>query len=79
MVKYGIHILFKQRKDGSIIIGDSHEYAPYNEADSLNFYVNNYITDLIIEEAKRIINLPNWNVALHWVGFYAQCKLQRNG
>jgi len=73
-VKYGIHILFKQRKDGSIIMGDSHEYAPYNEADSLGFYVNNYITDLMFKEAKNIINLPNWEVALHWAGFYAQCK-----
>ena len=25
--KYGVHILFKQALDGSVIIGDSHEYA----------------------------------------------------
>ncbi|MEM6803972.1 MAG: TIGR03364 family FAD-dependent oxidoreductase, partial [Bacteroidota bacterium] len=30
--KWGVHILFKQAKDGSIILGDSHEYADVREA-----------------------------------------------
>lgn len=70
----GIHILFKQRRDGSIIIGDSHEYAPYDKADQLGFYINNRINDLMLKEAKKIIQLPSWDIDLYWVGFYAQCK-----
>ncbi len=70
----GIHILFKQRVDGSIIIGDSHEYATFDKADQLGFYVNNKINELMLNEAKRIIELPNWEIAQYWVGYYAQCK-----
>lgn len=71
---FGIHILFKQRLDGSIIIGDSHEYESYDQADKLNFYVNNYITNLMLEEARKIIQLPDWKIQMHWTGFYSQCK-----
>lgn len=70
----GIHILFKQAIDGSIIIGDSHEYAPAAEIDRLGFDVNHEINDLILEEAKRIINLPDWRIQRSWNGYYAQVK-----
>jgi len=71
---HGIHILFKQAIDGSIIIGDSHEYAPAAEIDRLGFDVNHEINDLIIEEAKRIVNLPDWRIQKSWNGYYAQVK-----
>jgi len=72
--KWGIHILFKQAADGSIIIGDSHEYATAKEQDKLGFEVNQEINNIIIEEAKRIFDLPNWNMAAYWNGYYAQSK-----
>ncbi|MFM9839799.1 MAG: FAD-dependent oxidoreductase, partial [Cyclobacteriaceae bacterium] len=40
--KWGIHILFKKAVDGSIIIGDSHEYADVNHTDDLGFSQNEY-------------------------------------
>ena len=45
-----MHILFKQEIDGSIIIGDSHEYADANEAEKLPFKLNQYINELMIED-----------------------------
>jgi len=74
LLDYGIHILFKQAIDGSIIIGDSHEYAPAADADQLGFDINQDINDLILNEAKRIMNLPDWRIQKCWNGYYAQTK-----
>lgn len=72
--KWGIHILFKQADDGGIIIGDSHEYASAREQDKLGFSINQEINHIIIEEAKRIFDLPSWDMASYWNGYYAQSK-----
>ncbi len=72
--KWGIHILFKQADDGGIIIGDSHEYASAKEQDKLGFFINQEINHIIIEEAKRIFDLPSWDMASYWNGYYAQSK-----
>ncbi|MFA6059176.1 MAG: TIGR03364 family FAD-dependent oxidoreductase [Taibaiella sp.] len=70
---FGIHILFKQREDGSIIIGDSHEYAPIADQDDLGIFYNEMaINDIILREAKRILDLNDWSIARNWTGFYAQ-------
>lgn len=68
----GIHILFKQAADGSIIIGDSHEYAPAEAADSLGYEIDHYINELIIDEAQRIVNLQFDQLSATWAGFYSQ-------
>jgi FAD dependent oxidoreductase TIGR03364 len=70
--QYGIHILFKQAINGSVIIGDSHEYADVDEKASLQFGIDMEINDLILKEAKRILTLPNWKIQNYWAGFYAQ-------
>ncbi|WP_440134358.1 TIGR03364 family FAD-dependent oxidoreductase [Chitinophaga sancti] len=70
--KWGIHILFKQATDNSIIIGDSHEYAPIHQSDDLGFHTNHYINELILEEASHIINIGSRQIASCWNGFYAQ-------
>jgi len=73
---YGVHILFKQALDGSIIIGDSHEYADAGNEESLDFFNDNAINDLMLNEAKRILNLPNWAIRYQWNGYYAQHKTE---
>lgn len=72
--RWGIHILFKQATDGSIIIGDSHEYAPANRIDDLGFDTNDAINALIINEARRIVDVPVDRIARTWAGFYAQTR-----
>ncbi|OXA78417.1 FAD dependent oxidoreductase TIGR03364 [Flavobacterium aquidurense] len=72
--KYGVHILFKQALDGSVILGDSHEYALAKDIDSLGFDLNMDIDNFMIEEAKKIIDLPTYEIQNRWFGLYSQCK-----
>lgn len=74
--KYGVHILFKQAENGSVILGDSHEYADAKNIDDLSFDSNESIDEFIIKEAKKIIKLPNYEIQNRWLGFYSQCKTQ---
>ncbi|MCF3108658.1 TIGR03364 family FAD-dependent oxidoreductase [Niabella sp. CC-SYL272] len=74
--KWGIHILFKQATDGSVIIGDSHEYADAANADALGFDLRADIDAFMIAEAKKIIELPSYEIQHRWYGIYSQCKRQ---
>lgn len=68
----GIHILFKTAPDGSIIIGDSHEYADMGHFDDLGFDISTYINELMLTEANRIIDINPRQIAKTWAGFYPQ-------
>lgn len=70
--QWGIHILFKQALDGSIIIGDSHEYASVQAATELDFSIDMRINQLILQEAQRMIQLPSWEIQQYWAGYYSQ-------
>lgn len=72
--KYGIHILLKQAKDGSLILGDSHEYAPIKERDKLDFNQNMDINRFVIKETQNIFDLPEIIIQKYWSGSYVQCK-----
>lgn len=72
--KFGIHILFKQALDGSVILGDSHEYADAKNIDDLGFDLKDEIDNFMISEAKKIIDLPTYEISHRWAGFYSQCK-----
>ncbi len=74
--KWGVHILFKQTTSGSIILGDSHEYADAKNADDLGFDVRFDVNDFIIEKAREIFDLENWQMQRAWSGIYSQCKTQ---
>lgn len=74
--KWGIHLLFKQETDGTIILGDSHEYADAKDADTLGFDLRTDISEYFIEESKKIFRLDNWNIETQWAGIYTQCKQQ---
>ncbi len=69
--KWGIHILFKQATDGRIIVGDSHEYAPATEAEDLGYHTQDFINDLMLAEARRIVTFP-LTIQKTWAGFYSQ-------
>jgi FAD dependent oxidoreductase TIGR03364 len=70
--KWGIHILFKKATDGSFIIGDSHEYADVNHTDDLGFAQNEYINQLMLKEAQRIVRFDVTKIAATWSGYYPQ-------
>ncbi|GAB2899331.1 TIGR03364 family FAD-dependent oxidoreductase [Microbulbifer echini] len=70
--KLGIHLLFRQSADGSLIIGDSHEYFSALDSGTLDYEIRQEINTLIMAEAKRILNLPHYNIARAWNGYYSQ-------
>ncbi|KFF14356.1 oxidase [Chryseobacterium soli] len=72
--KFGVHILFKQALDGSVILGDSHEYADAKDVDDLGYDLNMEIDEFMINEAKKIIDLPTYEIQRRWSGIYSQCK-----
>ncbi len=69
---WGIHLLFKQGADGNVVVGDSHEYRRVAEQDTLGFEVRADLEALILAEARRILNLPSWELARRWYGVYSQ-------
>ncbi|GAB3941060.1 TIGR03364 family FAD-dependent oxidoreductase [Spirosoma harenae] len=69
--KWGIHILFKQAVDGSIIVGDSHEYADATQAEDLGYHTQDFINELMLAEARRIVTFP-LTIKKTWAGFYSQ-------
>lgn len=72
--QWGIHILFKQAVDGSIIVGDTHEYADLPAADQLDFNNADQLNELMLGEARRILDLPDWRIQRTWNGYYTQRK-----
>lgn len=74
--KWGIHMLFKQAADGSVILGDSHEYADADKIEDLGYDLNMDIDNFMIAEAKKIFDLPTYEIQDRWYGIYSQCKTQ---
>jgi FAD dependent oxidoreductase TIGR03364 len=70
--KWGIHILFKKAADHTIIIGDSHVYAEVNHFDDLGFDLSQYINDIMLKEAARIVDFDVRKLQSTWAGFYPQ-------
>ncbi len=69
-----MHILFKQATDGSVIVGDTHEYAPVAEIDELGFDNRQDMNELMMDEAQKIIDLQTNQIKDVWNGVYCQCK-----
>lgn len=67
---YGIHILLKQAIDGTVIIGDSHEYAKIEEEENLGYQLNQHINDLMLREVSRIADFDMTSLSESWAGYY---------
>jgi FAD dependent oxidoreductase TIGR03364 len=67
LAERGIHILVVQDADGSLVVGDSHEYA---EGD-LDEILDSRTEELILREASRLLSLPAWPIARRWHGVYS--------
>ncbi len=75
-MRYGIHILLTQNEDGSVVLGDSHEYADAKNQDELGYEIDNRINRFMMEEAMQIFKLQSWKIDSAWYGIYSQCKDQ---
>ena len=70
VLQAGVHILMVQDPDGSVVIGDSHEYT----AGDFNELLNMQIERLILAEARKLIQLPTWEITERWHGVYSMPK-----
>jgi FAD dependent oxidoreductase TIGR03364 len=70
--RWGVHILVKQAIDGSLIVGDSHQYA--DRADELPYDTIPEVNEFMLRELGRIFNLPSFRLNRTWLGRYAQGK-----
>src|SRR6516225_1832601 len=70
VLEAGIHILIVQDPDGSFVVGDSHEYA----SGDLSEILDTRVEALILSEARKLIQLPSWEIAQRWHGVYSMPK-----
>lgn len=62
----GVHLIVTQSADGSLVVGDSHHYAPTPDP-----FQPEDVDDIILEEFDRVLDLPGRQVAERWLGTYA--------
>jgi D-hydroxyproline dehydrogenase subunit beta len=67
VLEAGIHILMVQDADGSFVLGDSHEYS----TGDLSEILDTRVETLILAEARKLIQLPSWEIAERWHGVYS--------
>ena len=72
--RFGIHILFKQTADGSVILGDSHEYAHVTSRDELRLFETNEVINRFMVSTASEIMYMDYKIARTWIGCYSQCK-----
>ena len=62
---WGVHVIAAQHPDGSLVLGDSHEYAddfaPDSRAD---------VEELILDALRQFVSVPDLRVAARWHGTY---------
>ena len=62
----GVHLIVVQSADGSLVVGDSHHYAPTPDP-----FSHQTVDDLILEEYAAVFGAPAPAVLERWVGTYA--------
>ena len=66
----GIHVIVVQGKDGSLIIGDSHQYTH----DTHYPFEKEKIDTLILNKFEQILPIGQYNVLERWIGEYPSGK-----
>lgn len=66
-VKWGIHVMVSQNSAGELTIGDSHEYGL-----AVDIFDKPEVDRLILDYARRYLNVPTLEIAEQWHGVYAK-------
>ncbi|MFC3227685.1 TIGR03364 family FAD-dependent oxidoreductase [Marinibaculum pumilum] len=63
---HGVHLICVQSADGSIVVGDSHDYG-----DTLDPFFRREVEALYLDELRRTLELPPLLPTESWIGVYA--------
>ena len=69
-VAAGVHLIVAQSADGSLVVGDSHEYG-----DAPDPFIHEAIDELILDEFNAVLGTPPPTVE-RWMGVYASSSKQ---
>jgi len=61
----GIHLIVVQSADGSLVVGDSHHYAPTPDP-----FAPDVVDQLILRHAKETLDLTDDRIVERWTGVY---------
>jgi glycine/D-amino acid oxidase-like deaminating enzyme len=61
----GMHVIAAQHPDGSLVLGDSHEYAADFDPES-----RTEVDELILDALRKFACVPNLRIAARWQGIY---------
>jgi FAD dependent oxidoreductase TIGR03364 len=64
-LKHGIHLIVVQSADGSLVVGDSHQYAA-----TPDFFADEQVDQLILAEFAAATGRPAAGVRERWIGTY---------
>lgn len=70
----GVHILFKMAANREVILGDSHHYFSVKDQTPLDYDQDEPLDQFMIEEAKELVNLPDYRIRQRWQGWYSQME-----
>jgi FAD dependent oxidoreductase TIGR03364 len=65
-LREGVHLIAVQSADGSLVIGDSHDYGP-----TPGPFGRQAVDQLILDELDAVLALPPLTIAERWIGVYA--------
>jgi FAD dependent oxidoreductase TIGR03364 len=65
-LRHGVHLIAVQSADGTLVVGDSHDYGDAEEP-----FGRSHIDALILDELQRVLRLPRVTVVERWSGTYA--------
>ena len=69
IIEHGIHLIVVQSEDGSLVVGDSHEYGA-----TLDPFFSTNVERAMLGLAHRVLHIPNENVVERWIGIYPQSE-----
>ena len=68
--RWGVHVIAAQHHDGTLTLGDSHEYGLDLPPDSLP-----EVDELILGALRDFAIIPDLRIASRWQGTYLKCKI----